>query len=150
MKGNSWKQLQDMQGYAGRLLAQARAWSRLQTLLQRLFPELFGAGARLARIRGTTVVVMVERAELGVLVRYRQADILQALQVMWPEPLLKLAVGVAEAPPGMSLAQNRIQHMETGQLRMARTHLDGLRALLEGCELDRCTSEMDARPSGAE
>ena len=130
MTSDSWRQLEDMHGQAGRIITQARVWSRLQGLLQRLFPDLFDAGARLARIRGATVVVMVERAEHAVLVRYRQGEILQALQVMWPQPLEKLTVWVSGQPAHGQSAVNTNETSWRARTDVAREHLDALGALL--------------------
>lgn len=130
MTADSWRQLEDMQGRAGRIISQARVWSRLHGLLQRLFPELFDAGARLARIRGATVVVMTDRAEHAVLVRYRQGEILQALQAMWPEPLEKLMVRVANTPAGLQAVRPVSQAAVLPQSGLAAERLERIKALL--------------------
>lgn len=130
MASDSWRQLEDMRGQAGRIITQARVWSRLQGLLQRLFPDLFDGGARLARIRGVTVVVMVERAEHAVLVRYRQGDILQALQAMWPQPLEKLAVWVSGQPADGQSVGNIKETVLGARTDVAREHLEALGTLL--------------------
>lgn len=119
-----------MQGRAGRIISQALVWARLQGMLQRLFPELFDAGARLARIRGATVVVMADCAEHAVLLRYRQAEILKALQAMWPEPLEKLMVRVTDTPLGPQVVRHGAQPGMSPRPGLPAECLERIRALL--------------------